>query len=251
MSMNFPNSPTIGQTYSAVGGPSYVWNGTAWDLSLTSGFISAPMSDTPPINPYNGMFWTDTTTMITYQWYVDADSSQWVQVSTNSFTPNLGGWEWLGYYNLNGAASYDFIGLAAFEKIRGSAFYVPSTGPTTLQLRVSTDNGATFDTGSNYNNQVLNATGTSVTTAGASGTSITLGPSSDGNVGAHVKFEMQGFNLATVLRCSTDFFGVASAAIIKSQPGGAHNTAVARNAFRLFVGAGTTQIRLALTGVRG
>lgn len=30
MAFDFPNSPTLGQTYTPTGGPTYVWNGTAW-----------------------------------------------------------------------------------------------------------------------------------------------------------------------------------------------------------------------------
>lgn len=36
MAMNFPASPTVGQTYSVPGGPTYTWNGTAWKV-LTPG----------------------------------------------------------------------------------------------------------------------------------------------------------------------------------------------------------------------
>jgi hypothetical protein len=36
MAFDFPNSPTVGQTYSPTGGPTYVWTGTAWSI-LTNG----------------------------------------------------------------------------------------------------------------------------------------------------------------------------------------------------------------------
>lgn len=36
MAFDFPSSPTLGQTYQVTGGPTYVWNGTAWQV-LTPG----------------------------------------------------------------------------------------------------------------------------------------------------------------------------------------------------------------------
>jgi hypothetical protein len=36
MAFDFPSSPTTGQTYSISGGPTYVYNGTAW-VVLTPG----------------------------------------------------------------------------------------------------------------------------------------------------------------------------------------------------------------------
>lgn len=36
MAMNFPDSPTVGQTFSVTGGPTYSWNGTSWRV-LTPG----------------------------------------------------------------------------------------------------------------------------------------------------------------------------------------------------------------------
>lgn len=44
MAFDFPSSPTVGQTYSVAGGPSYIWNGTVW---VVSGTTTAPSN-------YNG-----------------------------------------------------------------------------------------------------------------------------------------------------------------------------------------------------
>lgn len=39
MAMDFPSSPTVGQTYTPSGGPSYVWNGSAWvTIAAGSGY---------------------------------------------------------------------------------------------------------------------------------------------------------------------------------------------------------------------
>jgi hypothetical protein len=36
MAFDFPASPTVGQVYTPAGGPSYIWDGTAWTLTGTS-----------------------------------------------------------------------------------------------------------------------------------------------------------------------------------------------------------------------
>jgi len=37
------------------------------------------MSDTAPTTPYDGQEWCYTESMITFTWYEDGDSGQWVQ----------------------------------------------------------------------------------------------------------------------------------------------------------------------------
>ena len=89
MAFDFPASPTTNQTFTPPGGPTYVWNGTVWLLSqdLTkSGVIT---SDTPPPQPVPGQLWFQSSTGNTYIWYVDVDSSAWVQF--NVAPPRTGG----------------------------------------------------------------------------------------------------------------------------------------------------------------
>ena len=63
---------------------------TVKQLAVTTGPITvagapmvggASMSDGPPASPVNGQFWYDTDSGNLYVWYVDANSSQWVQVN--------------------------------------------------------------------------------------------------------------------------------------------------------------------------
>jgi hypothetical protein len=41
MGFNFPNSPTVNQVYIAPNGPTYVWDGTVWKMTGTSGVLTA------------------------------------------------------------------------------------------------------------------------------------------------------------------------------------------------------------------
>jgi hypothetical protein len=78
MAFDFPASPTEGQVFTPVGGPSYVYNNPVWK-AVGQGQI-AVVSDTAPANPANGQLWWESDTGILFLWYNDGNSSQWVQV---------------------------------------------------------------------------------------------------------------------------------------------------------------------------
>jgi hypothetical protein len=83
VSFNFPNSPVDGTVFTPSGGPTYTFSGGVWKLSGGgSGFVV--VSDTPPATPFPGMLWWESDTGALWFWYVDANSSQWVQIN---FTP--------------------------------------------------------------------------------------------------------------------------------------------------------------------
>src|SRR5262245_7588353 len=41
MGFNFPNAPTVNQTYTPVNGPTYTWTGSVWAMTGTSGVATA------------------------------------------------------------------------------------------------------------------------------------------------------------------------------------------------------------------
>ena len=86
MSFQFPSSPADGTTFAPAGGPTYVYSGGVWKLA-GGGSAFVVSSDTAPVAPFPGMLWFETDTGALYFWYVDANSSQWVQVN---FTPSSG-----------------------------------------------------------------------------------------------------------------------------------------------------------------
>jgi hypothetical protein len=81
MASNFPNSPTLNQTYTA-DGKVWAWNGIAWAiLPNTTPIPSTIVSATAPTGPLVvGVKWLDTTTTIEYTYINDGDSFQWVEL---------------------------------------------------------------------------------------------------------------------------------------------------------------------------
>ena len=74
--LDFPSSPSNNQVfgdyiYDATKG---VWNANA--LQRVSRFVASP---TAPTSPENGDAWFDTSEGITYIYFIDVDSAQWIE----------------------------------------------------------------------------------------------------------------------------------------------------------------------------
>ena len=87
MGFNFPNAPSDGTVFAPVGGPSYVFSNGVWKLA-GGGTAFVVVSDTAPPTPFPGQLWWESDTGALFFWYVDANSSQWVQIN---FTPSNSG----------------------------------------------------------------------------------------------------------------------------------------------------------------
>ena len=86
MAINFPNTPSDGDTH-VVGDVTFTYDAAknSWlTVPSSSGGSSVVVSDTPPVSPNAGDMWTDSETMKLNVYYVDSDSSQWVEVSGSS-----------------------------------------------------------------------------------------------------------------------------------------------------------------------
>jgi hypothetical protein len=88
MSLNFPADPSNGDTYEG-----YVYDAsiTAWkrDIFGSNRFL---VSATTPVSAISGDLWFDSSELLLYAYYVDEDSSQWVQVvGERGFGIPLGG----------------------------------------------------------------------------------------------------------------------------------------------------------------
>jgi hypothetical protein len=70
--MDFPNSPTVGQSYT-VGNSSWVWTGTTWDAVLPG----VKISDTAPSGAFAGDIWYNSVEGRSYIYY----DSFWVELS--------------------------------------------------------------------------------------------------------------------------------------------------------------------------
>jgi hypothetical protein len=88
MPMNFPDTPTNGQTFTS-GGVVWMWNGTVWNPTAAPGAAGAStvtIADTAPIGPAPGNLWWNSSPSEgqLYIQYNDGSSAQWV--TTNNFS---------------------------------------------------------------------------------------------------------------------------------------------------------------------
>jgi hypothetical protein len=77
MALNFPDSPSDGDTFN---GYSYNSSKGAW-VSSSLNNTGPIVSDTAPSNPINGDFWFDSSSARLYMRYDDGSSSQWLSLS--------------------------------------------------------------------------------------------------------------------------------------------------------------------------
>jgi hypothetical protein len=253
VAFDFPAAPTTGQVFNAPTGQGYVWNGTVWNLAQTS--PQAPVaSDVPPSSPYAGQLWFKSSTGALYMWYVDANSSQWVQIpGATVYTPPQA-WELIGDLTLNAVAQQDVLNLGAFRKLRLSGAIVPSAA-VGVALRVSSNNGVSFDSGAtDYPMQNWFAAGATGTASSGTAATISLSVVVP-NAGSLVIFNMlaENFNspttaLRTLNHAQTDSSGVMTQAYSVTQ----RNAVGPRNAIRIFAnGGGTLTGTVTIEGVRG
>jgi len=158
------------------------------------------------------------------------------------------GWQFIEKRDFSAVSAADFTNLAAFRRIRLTG-YIVFSGTADLGLRLSTNNGSSFDTGSNYGWQVLAGASTSATAARTNpDTYIILSLPSPTilQFDALVDNMNSGSNAVYVTnRCTeivTSNFGVGVT-------GGASGTVTAKNAIRLFPTAGTMTGNVTIEGM--
>ncbi|WVQ00149.1 tail fiber protein [Synechococcus phage MA10] len=80
MALNFPGSPSDGQTYVAPNGTTYVYDATntLWRVQGGDGENVVFVSATAPVAPTQGKMWWNSDTGAMYIYYIDADGGQWV-----------------------------------------------------------------------------------------------------------------------------------------------------------------------------
>ena len=82
MAINFPDSPSNGDTFTA-NGVVYTYNATQtlWKTSSAGGGSSVTVSDTAPTSPSDGDMWYNSLSLKMFVYYNDGSSSQWVPAS--------------------------------------------------------------------------------------------------------------------------------------------------------------------------
>lgn len=79
MAINFPQNPVSGQVYD-FGDYRYTYDGVKWTSVIRYGLAAAKIqSETPPPNPEAGLMWYQPSTGLSFIWYEDEDSGQWVE----------------------------------------------------------------------------------------------------------------------------------------------------------------------------
>lgn len=94
MSLQFPSSPSLGDTYT-FGLKTWRWNGRAWDkiVDTSAGGVGANVfySNIPPSSPGTGDFWFESDTGNFYVYLNDGDSFQWIDVGGGAGPQGLPG----------------------------------------------------------------------------------------------------------------------------------------------------------------
>jgi len=137
MAIDFPTSPTVGQTLT-VGGSTWQWDGTAWNIVPV--MQNTAVSDAPPANPTVGQFWWRSSNGQLYVYYDDGNTKQWVQATPgNTGTSDAGKVDWFamssppaGWLKANGAAVSRTTYLALFTAI--GTVYGAGDGSTTFNV---------------------------------------------------------------------------------------------------------------------
>ena len=130
MALNFPDSPSNGDTFTA-NGVVYTYNATQtlWKTSSAGGGSSVTVSDTAPASPSDGDQWFNSTSLKMFVYYADGSSSQWVPASPQQAGP-------AGTDGTDGtsATPTSYANLAAF----------PSSGNTAGDIGFATDTKSSY-----------------------------------------------------------------------------------------------------------
>jgi hypothetical protein len=83
MALDFPANPIQGQQNVLGNGVTYQWDGSKWSTRLVASYANTGGNPgvEPPPNPSPGTFWWDSENGQLYIWYVDANTSQWMQAA--------------------------------------------------------------------------------------------------------------------------------------------------------------------------
>jgi hypothetical protein len=79
--LNFTDPPSEGQIETQPNGVTYIYDGVKWSSAGSGGGgASVSTGENPPGTASDGDLWFNTITGIMYVYYLDDDSSQWVDV---------------------------------------------------------------------------------------------------------------------------------------------------------------------------
>lgn len=85
MALDFPSNPIDGQVYG-----SYVWNAAinGWQGRPLSSSV-AVTSPVKPVSANNGDIWYNTSNGVSYIYFQDGTSSQWIEMLSSNSSPDI------------------------------------------------------------------------------------------------------------------------------------------------------------------
>jgi hypothetical protein len=193
VSINFPTTPALNETYSAAG-RTWSWNGAAWQLQTpmpstgytgsmgltgnlgytgsqgpigyvgSQGAVDYTFSNVAPISPLSGTVWIDSESGINYFYVDDGDSGQWVEFS------NTGTKGPIGYTGSKGDPDgyTGSVGYTGSQAESPSVLIIPVTGET----GIITSGTAKYTFRSPFQLNLTESPRASLTTASTSGSVV-------------------------------------------------------------------------------
>jgi hypothetical protein len=131
MPLDFPSSPTNGQTYNG-----YTYNSTKGVWVIDSSMIaSMSTSASAPSNPLPGDLWYDSDTGFVFVYYNDGTSSQWVEIIASAVQAaiTLGNLDDISDVNVTGVATGNALVFDAT-----TANWVPSKDTDVIKMNTQT-----------------------------------------------------------------------------------------------------------------
>lgn len=235
MAINFPNSPTDGQLYldSNTGNLyKYLSSKGAWTSFANN--ISTTVSASAPASPLNGTLWWNQDYGRLFVYYVDADSSQWVDVTpTNNISvpfaqANLAYTQAnLAYTQANSALQNTNVTLAGnltstgvVADSKGDLRNLPLNAQTATYILTIGDNGKMISTNANITvpNTIFspgnvisifnNSSSANITVSNASSVTMYLG----GTTNVATRY-ITYYGLATIVCVSANTFFISGAGV--------------------------------------
>lgn len=235
MALNFPSSPTANQVYyDATSGNRYVYDSTnsVWRNAANSTTMS--VASTPPGQPQAGSLWWNQDYGRLFVYYVDADSSQWVDVTpTNNISvpfaqANLAYTQAnLAYTQANSALQNTNVTLAGnltstgvVADSKGDLRNLPLNAQTATYILTIGDNGKMISTNANITvpNTIFspgnvisifnNSSSANITVSNASSVTMYLG----GTTNVATRY-ITYYGLATIVCVSANTFFISGAGV--------------------------------------
>ena len=168
MTISFPSSPTVNQTYT-VGSKTWAWNGSTWKISSTALFITG---DTAPTSPLAGSLWYDTTDATLYI----RSGSAWLEaVIAKEGTPGIAGTS-SNPYPIGNTASRPYSPTSGYTRINSETnnieVYYNSAWYNLQYIGIITATGGTVSYSGNYKIHTFTTTSTFIVADAPVGTMV-------------------------------------------------------------------------------